>query len=209
MQEFSWMKMGLKIFKICLICGFVLLFGQTSINKKSQVIKENFQFNQALGMSASASKEEEEVVEQPVEIEETIEEPKSTQVTESVYSALNTDGLALYSLTGSLTGYAADCPKCGGTLACKSDYAVLQNGVVTYPDSTYGNVRIVASSSNLACGSIVRLQVSSLSSEPILAIVLDRGVLGNNLDLLMATESEASIKVGRKTITYDILRSGW
>jgi len=210
MQKFNWTKMGLKILKLGILCGFILLFGQMSMNKKIRIVKENFQFNQSLGMSASALKEDDELeVIEKVEVDNEQEKIQNNQVTESEYRALNTDGLALYTLTGSLTGYAADCPKCNGTLACKSDYEVLQNGVVTYPDVTYGNVRIVASSKNLACGSIIRLQIGNISSEPILAIVLDRGVLGNNLDLLMATEDEANEKVGRKTITYDILRNGW
>jgi len=41
------------------------------------------------------------------------------------------------------------------------------------------------------------------------AIVLDRGVLGNDLDLLMASEAEAVQYVGRKTLSYDVLREGW
>ena len=67
----------------------------------------------------------------------------------------------------------------------------------------------MASSSNLPCGSIVRFQMNSLSMEPIIAIVLDRGVLGNDLDILMANESEATKYVGRKTLGYDVLREGW
>ena len=112
-------------------------------------------------------------------------------------------------MSGSLTGYGADCPKCGGTLACKSSYKVKNNGVVTYPDKTYGNVRIVASSKNLKCGSIVKFNLPKISSEPVYAIVLDRGVLGNNLDLLMASEAEANKKIGRNNITYEVIRVGW
>ena len=55
--------------------------------------------------------------------------------------------------TGDLTGYSADCPACNGTLACKPKYDVYKNGVVTYPDKEYGNVRIVAThQKNLKCG---------------------------------------------------------
>ena len=53
--------------------------------------------------------------------------------------------------TGDLTGYTADCPLCSGRLGCMPSYDVL-NGTETFPDPTYGNVRIVASSKNLACG---------------------------------------------------------
>ena len=109
--------------------------------------------------------------------------------------------------TGDLTGYDANCPLCGGTLACKPSYYV-KDGTDTYTDPVYGNVRIVASSKNLPCGSIVRFQLPSLSNEPILAIVLDRGVLGNDLDLLTPNENFARTYVGRRSISYDILRQG-
>lgn len=110
--------------------------------------------------------------------------------------------------TGDLTGYGADCPLCGGTLACKPSYYI-KDGTDTYPDSVYGTVRIVASSRNLPCGTIVRFHHARLSSDPIIAIVLDRGVLGNDLDLLSPSEEYALQNVGRKSITYDILRQGW
>ncbi len=129
------------------------------------------------------------------------ETPKSYETNNSV--SVTEEG----SYSGSLTGYSADCPACGGRLAC-INYNVYRNGVVTYPDATYGDVRIVAASRNLPCGSIVAIS-SPLTTEPMVAIVLDRGVGGNNLDLLVATESEAIRNVGRKKMTFNILRSGW
>ena len=118
-----------------------------------------------------------------------------------IYSAKET-------YTGDLTGYGADCPLCGGTLACKPSLDVL-HGNVNYDDETYGNVRIVASSFNLPCGSVIRFNSSRISSEPVLAIVLDRGVLGTNIDLLATSEAEASQSIGRSVITYDVVRKGW
>lgn len=109
--------------------------------------------------------------------------------------------------SGDLTGYVANCPLCGGHLACMPKLDVL-SGITTYNDDTYGNVKIVASSRNLACGSIVRFD-SSISDEPVIAIVLDRGVTGTNLDLLVSEVSEATKVVGRKKINYDVLRKGW
>lgn len=107
--------------------------------------------------------------------------------------------------TGYLTGYGADCPLCSGHLACMPSLDVL-NGNIYYTDSVYGNLNIVASSSNLACGTVVR--INSNFGE-IMAIVLDRGVGGNNLDLLQVSEQEALINVGRSIVSYDILRKGW
>ena len=58
-------------------------------------------------------------------------------------------------------------------------------------------------------GSIIRFESSRISEEPIVAIVLDRGVLGNNIDLLTPSEEYAYKYVGRSKITYDVLRMGW
>lgn len=110
--------------------------------------------------------------------------------------------------TGQLTGYAHDCPLCGGTLACAYKYNVRDRRDY-YPDKEYGTVKIVASSKKLPCGTIIRFNKPSISPDPIIAIVLDRGVPGNNLDLLTPTEEYASKYIGRSTITYDVLRTGW
>ena len=109
---------------------------------------------------------------------------------------------------GDLTGYGADCPLCGGHLACMPSLDVL-HGNVLYNDQTYGSVRIVASSQNLPCGSVVRFESSRISSEPVVAIVLDRGVTGTNLDLLVESNNDAYHSVGRINISYDVLRKGW
>lgn len=112
------------------------------------------------------------------------------------------------SYVGDLTGYGADCPLCGGTLACKPSLDVL-HGNVNYNDEKYGSVRIVASSLKLPCGTIVRFTAPSVSEEPIVAIVLDRGVGGTSLDLLVESNKEAYKSVGRQKISYDVLRKGW
>lgn len=117
-----------------------------------------------------------------------------------LYSAKDT-------FTGDLTGYVYNCPLCTGQLACKWKYDVT-DGKTTYPDETYGEVRIVASSRNLPCGTIVRFNTKRLSDKPVLAIVLDRGVRGNALDLL-SKDVEFALNLGRSVITYDVLREGW
>lgn len=109
--------------------------------------------------------------------------------------------------TGDLTAYVFNCPLCNGTLGCKRDYDIT-DGKTTYLDEVYGEVRIVASSFNLPCGSIIRFENTRISEEPIIAIVLDRGVLGTSIDLL-AENNEAAYKIGRSTINYDVLRRGW
>ncbi len=118
-----------------------------------------------------------------------------------IYSAKDT-------FTGDLTGYVYNCPLCGGTLGCKPSYDIT-DGKTTYPDSMYGTVRIVASSKNLPCGSIVRFQTDRISPYPVIAIVLDRGVRGNALDLLSSDIRYAYDIVERSVITYDVLRFGY
>ena len=83
------------------------------------------------------------------------------------------------------------------------------NGNVTYVDDTYGELNIVASSTSIPCGTIVRINDYKNTDEPFYAIVLDRGVGRNNLDLLTESEEYAYKYVGRSIVNYDILREGW
>lgn len=190
MNKWNWIKMGLKLIKVSILFMLVAMV-QSNISNMVFNTKEDFDLNMTLGVIAMAEKEEEE---KPHEV--IVEENKQQSVSINKFS-------------GDLTGYAADCPLCNGTLACKPSFKVYKNNVITYPDKTYGNVRIVASSKNLTCGSIIKFNAKSISNEPIYAIVLDRGVLGKNIDLLMPTEDAARKQVGRKKITYDVIRNGW
>lgn len=113
----------------------------------------------------------------------------------------------LDTFTGDLTGYAADCPLCNGHLGCTGKW--VGDGTTTYEDLDYGNVLIVASSKNLPCGSIISFDAKYISKDKVYAIVLDRGVLGNDIDLLVESEDFARKKVGRHKLTYDVLRFGW
>lgn len=115
---------------------------------------------------------------------------------------------AIDSYTGDLTGYSFDCPLCNGTLACAPKYNI-KDGTTTYEDIDYGKVRIVASSKNLSCGTIVRFKSDRISDEDVFAIVLDRGVRGNALDLLVPSEKYAMDNIGRSSINYEVLRNGW
>lgn len=110
--------------------------------------------------------------------------------------------------TVDLTGYAYNCPLCNGTLGCMPKYNI-KDGTTTYKDYEYGEVKIVASSKNIACGSIIRFKSDRVGEGEQFAIVLDRGVGGYALDLLTPSEDYASKYIGRSKITYDVLRSGW
>lgn len=117
-----------------------------------------------------------------------------------IYSAKDT-------YTGDLTGYVYNCPLCTGLLACDWRYDIT-DGKTTYVDEVYGEVRIVASSRNLPCGTIIRFNSNRVSDKPTYAIVLDRGVRGNALDLL-SQDVDYALTLGRSVITYDVLRQGW
>lgn len=115
----------------------------------------------------------------------------------------------LYTFVGELTGYGGDCPLCSGRLGCPPNINVLKKGIY-YNDATYGKVRIVASSKNYPCGTILKFNVKKLSSDPIIAIILDRGVSGNVIDLLTESEEYASKYVGRvRNLKFEVLREGW
>ncbi len=110
---------------------------------------------------------------------------------------------------GELTGYSGNCKKCSGILACKPRTNVLEDGIY-FEDDDYGSVRIVASSKKYPCGTIISFEKSSISEEPIVAVVMDRGVSGDVIDLLVESNDYARKKVGRvRNIEFQVLRYGW
>ena len=171
----------IKKYVYILMVIILAFFLESSGNVRSTKI-ENTKINRTINLSTMALK---------------IEEEEQSRL----YSAKD-------SYTGDLTGYAFNCPLCSGRLACLSSYDIT-NGTIYYPDETYGSVRIVASSLNLPCGTIIRFNSSRISEDPVMAIVLDRGVTGNSIDLLSPSEDYALSHIGRSTIYYEVLRSGW
>lgn len=167
----------LKTTKILMIFIIIAVCGQTGIIEQ-EVKTSNNNLNKTLDLTAMALK---------------IDEINHNDL----YYPLDT-------YNGVLTGYAANCPLCGGTLGCTGQNVL--DGTTTYQDKDYGTVKIVASSKSLPCGSIVNF---SLNNENITAIVLDRGVTGTALDLLVESETYALSNVGRKNISYQILRFGY
>ena len=159
----------------------VLVVAKSSTNVATTKV-ENDNINKTINLSTMALK--------VVEVEEALK-----------FTAIDT-------YTGDLTGYVYNCPACNGTLACVPSYDIT-DGTNTYMDAEYGEVYIVASSANLPCGSIISFYSSRISDGRNLAIVLDRGVRGNAIDFLAPNIEFAYNNVGRSSITYDVLRSGW
>lgn len=172
-------KIIYKILCTFLIIGVILCFQENSLKMETSVTNSNINKNVNLNAMAKVI---------------------NTLVMADMNAVLDT-------YSGWLTGYGADCALCSGKLGCNGQD--VRDGTLTYVDKTYGEVRIVASSKSLACGSIVRFDNPRNKNEVITAIVLDRGVLGTNLDLLVESEAAASAKVGASKINYDILRFGW
>lgn len=113
---------------------------------------------------------------------------------------------------GKMTGYGPDCYGCSGITASGKN---VLNGNIYYQDKTFGNIRIVAGDRSIPFGSIIRISGTTISTEPVLAIVLDRGgMIGfqegkhSYFDLLYETERAATV-VGMQNATFELLRSGY
>lgn len=178
------MKKSLKVIykTICLltIIGILLCFQNSSITMETKATNVNLNKNVDLNAMAKV-----------------IENFRAEDITQ-----------ALDTYNGILTAYVANCPACSGRLGCTGQNVL--DGTTTYYDEQYGLVNIVASSLSLPCGSIVKFQNNTLSQTgTITAIVLDRGVTGTTLDLLVDSTETALTKIGSRRINYDILRFGW
>lgn len=173
----------LMTFEAIIICSLILLLNKGSYEKSSLSIALN----------------------------DTIDKSVDKDVIQKTQNTLYQEGIQnpLYTFIGELTGYTGDCPLCTGYLACPPRTNVIKEGIY-YNDKKYGKVRIVASSKNYQCGTILKFNVGKLSDEPMIAIVLDRGVSGNVIDLLTDRQDYAIKKVGRvRNLEFEVLREGW
>ena len=218
--------------KILIISSQILLgalFLMVSIHSKNEVnFKVNSKEMDKLSWAVYDSgevlvKDEEPVVKE--EIKEEIKEEVIQEVEEDKYF-MNNQIINTY--TGSLTGYGPDCYGCGNRVTNKVSTAsgyhianIVDGNIepaftITYTDSEYGEVRILAGDSTLPYKTIVRVTVPN--EEPIIGIVLDRGsTVGfencrskngclTTFDLLYETEGSARGKL--YNVVFDILRIG-
>lgn len=162
-----------------------------------------------------------EVVEEKKETEVIVEEKKEEPKVEVVapvtpngsyapnlavantYTAINT-------YYGSITAYGPDCYGCSGFTASGKD---VRNGNIYYNDATFGNIRIVAGDRSLRFGTIIKITGLNITSDPLLAIVLDTGgAIGFNrnhyFDLLYISNAEA-MSFGVQKATFEVLRNGY
>lgn len=168
------------------------------------------------------------VTQEDVVVQDTPKVEEHEDVEEETSNNVSLDNV-IETYTGILTGYGPDCTGCGnpntGKVSTASGYHVanFEDGsiapafTITYDDSEYGEVRIVAADSTIPFYSIVRITVPHWE-EPIMAIVLDRGsTVGfencrsdrgclTQFDLLYPTEAESLGKT--KNVKFELLRSG-
>lgn len=111
------------------------------------------------------------------------------------------------SFVGKLVHYGPDCPACGGHLGCNGQDA--RNGNIYYNDPEFGTVRIVAMSSTIPCGSMIKINVDAYDKDGMYAIVLDRGVSGSMVDLLKESNKSKSPVRTVDGVTFDIVRYGY
>ena len=218
----------------------VFLFTGTNNNDKVTVVyNNNFDkmakrtivlFEKEELMTSSIDKSVEVVLEDNTEevvLEENAVIEEDCQVENSNNSVPLDNVIETY--TGILTGYGPDCVGCGnfntGLVVTSSGYHVsnIVDGAIepaftiTYNDSEYGEVRIVAADDSIPFYSIVRITVPHWD-EPVIAIVLDRGsTVGfdncrsnrgclTNFDLLY--DSEANSLGKTQNVKFELLRSG-
>ena len=129
---------------------------------------------------------------------------------ESFYDAISVASTSPVSFNGKLTAYGPDCPGCSGNSACPPRQN-FKNGNIYFEDQVYGKVRVVAADRSVPCGSIVRISGINIYSEPILAIVMDRGgaVTGNHMDLLFTSQSNLEGFATSHNIKFELIRYGW
>lgn len=160
---------------------------------------------------------------------ETKEEDTVQDLEEETENSIVESDSVIETYTGILTGYGPDCAGCGnpntGKVSTASGYhvanfvdgAIAPAFTITYNDSEFGEVRIVAADDSIPFYSIIRITIPNWN-EPIMAIVLDRGsTVGfencrsskgclTQFDLLYPTESESLSKT--KNVKFELLRSG-
>ena len=220
------------------VCVFILLMTLYSVtiinvvtnrNYANNVNKEKIVSSVVLGKNATESIKVSEEVDDSQELEvkeEKVEVPVATpeptpvptpvptptpapQVTIS-YNPIDTSSYnVISSEVVNISHFGPDCNGCGSGYVASGYY--VGEGRINYPDSTFGNVRIVAADYKYPTGSIVRL---TYNGNVIIAIVLDRGGgIGDGrkyqIDLLDVSEAESSRLGVMYGATLELLRSGY
>ena len=221
------MKRTIYIINAILFMGCCLLVSTTTPNVKNIDVNNKITY-----VNSDAIKKDEvievapveiveEVVEkEPVVVEEVIEEepkeevvvgkdeiiedntPIDTKPNEEVYIPSITVGSTF---TGTMSGYGADI----GNYTASGHYI---GDSIYYPDSTYGDIRILAGDRDIPFGTVI--EVSNSNAGNFIGIVLDTGRnIGfdrlYDFDVLFETSREALNYGVSKNVTFKILRVGY
>ena len=223
------MKRTIYIINAILFMGCCLLVSTTTPNVKNIDVN-----NKTAYVNSDAIKKEEVIEVAPVEVvpevveeepvveevqEEVEEEPKEKVVVgkdeiiedntpidskpnEEVYIPSITVGSTF---TGTMSGYGSDI----GSLTASGHYI---GDSIYYPDSTYGNIKILAGDGDIPFGTVI--EVSNSNAGNFIGIVLDTGRnIGfdrlYDFDLLFETSREALNYGVSKNVTFKILRVGY
>lgn len=169
-------------------------------------IEEDFEISENVEINETTESEIEESKQETIDVpkQEIIEEPKE-EIIEEELDVIET-------IVGKMTGYGPDCYGCTSNRTASGYY--VGEGNIYYNDDEYGKIRIVSADSKYPFGSIVRISNLTFQSEPIIAIVLDRGGaigLDKNIqfDLLFVKENDALIVGIQRNVNFEILRLGY
>ena len=122
--------------------------------------------------------------------------------------SLKEERAVIQTVTGTLTGYGADCYGCSGITS--SGFNLKKS--IYYNDSEFGSVRVLAADPSFPFYSIIRISnVPGMDS--FLGIVLDRGGnvgygRGTLFDLAFSSERDPNLIPLNKNVTFELLRSG-
>ncbi len=219
------MKRTIYIINAILFMGCCLLVSTTTPDVKDIDVNNKITY-----VNSDAIKKEEVIEVAPVEVveeepiveavqEEIKEEPKEEVVVgkdeiiednKPIDSKPNEDicipSIAVGStFTGTMSGYGADI----GNYTASGYYI---GDSIYYPDSTYGNIRILAGDGDIPFGTVI--EVSNSNAGSFIGIVLDTGRnIGfdrlYDFDLLFETSREALNYGVSKNVTFKILRVGY
>ena len=174
---------------------------EETIVEKQEVIEKNESIKEDIIEQEIKKPIKEETLESTKE--EIIEKPKEEKIEEVD---------VIETIIGKMSGYGPDCYGCTSNKTASGYY--VGDGNIYYDDETYGEVRIVSADKKYPFGSIVRISNVTFQTEPIIAIVLDRGGaigLDKNIqfDLLFVKEKDASVIGIERNVNFEILRLGY
>ena len=170
------------------------------------IASEEKEAEKVVETTSTESKQEEPTAPVAQQEEVSVTPPASQQTTPNVTDLSSYTALASETVT--ISRYGPDCAGCGGQTS--AGYYI-GDGRIYYPDSTFGDLRIVAADKKYPLGTVMRITHNGSSFG---VIVLDRGGgIGDHarfqLDLLERSEHEANSSYIMYNALLEVLRYGY